>query len=96
MTKFRAGLLALALCSTLSLGACQDTKARQENAQLKAQVADLQKQLGGMGNRVEEVTADRDQLMKENAALKKENDRLKARRGGTRKAKSKRHHHRAK
>jgi regulator of replication initiation timing len=95
MTKFRAGLLVLALCSALPLCACQDTKTRQENQQLKAQVADLQKQLGGMGNRVEEVTADRDQLMKENAALKKENNRLKGKRRGARTTKSRKRHHRS-
>jgi len=94
MTEFRAGLLALALCSALSLGACQDTKARQENVQLKAQVADLQKQLGEMGNRVDEATTAKNELMKENADLKQENDRLKARHGGAKKAKSKRHHRR--
>jgi regulator of replication initiation timing len=93
MTKFRAGLLALTLCSALSLGACQDTKARQENVLLKAQVADLQKQLGGMGNRVDEATMAKNELVKENAELKRENDRLKARHGGTKKAKSKKHHH---
>jgi len=94
MTKFRVGLLALTLCSGLSLGACQDTKARQENVQLKAQVADLQKQLGEMGNRVDEATTAKNELMKENADLKQENDRLKARHGGAKKAKSKRHHRR--
>ena len=96
MTKFRVGLLAIALCSVLWLSACQDTKTRQENVQLKAQVADLQKQLGEMGNRVDEATTTKNELTKENADLKAENDRLKARHGGTRKAKSKRRHHRAK
>lgn len=95
MTRFRAGLVALALCSVVSLGACQDTKARQENVQLKAQVADLQKQLGEMGNRVDEATMAKNELMKENAELKQENERLKAKHGGTKKAKSKRRHHRA-
>jgi septal ring factor EnvC (AmiA/AmiB activator) len=96
MTKFRAGLLAVALCSGLSLGACQNTKMQQENQQLKTQVADLQKQLGEMGNRVDEATTAKNELTKENAELKAENDRLKARHGGTKKAKSKRRHHRAK
>ena len=95
MTKFRVGLLAVALCSVLSLSACQDAKTRQENVQLKAQVADLQKQLGEMGNRVDEATTAKNELTKENAELKAENDRLKARHGGTKKAKSKRRHHRA-
>src|SRR5487761_700017 len=95
MTKFRAGLLALALCAGLSLGACQYAKMQQESQQLKAQVVDLQKQLGEMGNRVDEATTAKNELTKENAELKQENDRLKARHSGTRKAKSKRHHRRA-
>lgn len=49
----------------LSLTACQDTKARQENEQLKAQVAGLVKESADLGNRVDELT-------KENAALKQE------------------------
>lgn len=95
MTKFRAGLLAVALCSVLSFSACQDTKARQENVQLKAQVADLQKQLGEMGNRVDEATTAKNELTKENAELKAENDRLKGKRHGARTTKSRRRHHRA-
>ncbi len=63
-----AGLL---LALALSLMACQDTKARQENEQLKAQVQQLQKDKSELGNRV-------DGLTKENAALKEENERLKA------------------
>ena len=56
----------------LSLTACKDTKTLQENEQLKAQVADLQKQNGEMGNNLETVTAARDALTKENEALKAE------------------------
>jgi peptidoglycan hydrolase CwlO-like protein len=48
---------------------CKDTKTLQENEQLKTQVADLQKQVGEMGNNLETVTADRDNLKKENEAL---------------------------
>lgn len=92
--KFRAGLLAAALCSVLSLCACQDTKTRQENVQLKAQVADLQKQLGAMGNRVDEATTEKNELTKENAELKAENGRLKAKRHGAKTTKSRRRHHR--
>jgi regulator of replication initiation timing len=69
---------------------------QQENQQLKTQVADLQKQLGEMGNRVDQATTTQNQLTKENADLKAENDRLQARHGGTKKAKSKRHHRRGK
>ena len=61
--------LALAVALSLSLTACKDTKTLQENEQLKAQVADLQKQNGQMGNDLETVTAARDALAKENAAL---------------------------
>ncbi len=59
---------AVALC--LSLIACKDTKTLQENEQLKARVAELQKENGQMGNNLETVTADRDALAKENAVLK--------------------------
>ena len=61
--------LAVAIVLSLGLTACKDTKTLQENEQLKAQVADLQKQNGQMGNDLETVTASRDALAKENAAL---------------------------
>jgi septal ring factor EnvC (AmiA/AmiB activator) len=67
-TAWASFVLAVALC-VLST-ACKDTKTLQENEQLKAQVADLQKQVGEMGNNLETVTADRDNLKKENEALK--------------------------
>jgi cell division protein FtsB len=59
----------VAVVLSLSLTACKDTKTLQENEQLKAQVADLQKQNGEMGNNLETVTAARDALSKENEAL---------------------------
>ena len=62
----------VAVVLSLSLAACKDTKTLQENEQLKAQVADLQKQNGEMGNNLETVTAARDALMKENDSLKAE------------------------
>jgi len=62
------GLAALGLCLT----GCKDTKTLQENQQLKAQVAELQKENGQLGNDVETLTADRDQLTKENSALQAE------------------------
>ena len=64
--------LVVAVALSLSLNACKDTKTLQENEQLKAQVADLQKQNGEMGNNLETVTAARDALMKENESLKAE------------------------
>ena len=62
----------LILAAGLSLfsTACKDTKTLQENEQLKTQVADLQKQLGQAGNNLDTVTADRDNLKKENEDLK--------------------------
>jgi cell division protein FtsB len=59
----------VAVVLSLSLTACKDTKTLQQNEQLKAQVADLQKQNGEMGNNLETVTAARDALSKENEAL---------------------------
>jgi regulator of replication initiation timing len=64
--------LLLAVAVGLSLSACQDTKAREENEQLKAHVLQLQKDAGELGNRI-------DVLTKENADLKAEIARLKAR-----------------
>ena len=73
MTR-KSTLASLVVAVVLSLGmtACKDTKTLQENEQLKAQVADLQKQNGEMGNNLETVTAARDALMKENDSLKAE------------------------
>jgi hypothetical protein len=62
--------LVVAIGLSLCLTACKDTKTLQENEQLKAQVADLQKQNGELGNNLESVTAARDALIKENATLK--------------------------
>ena len=62
--------LAMAVALSLSMTACKDTKTLQENDELKAKVAELQKENGQMGNDLETVTADRDALKKENAALK--------------------------
>src|SRR6266436_8257731 len=59
-----------AVILSLSLTACKDTKTLQENEQLKAQVADLRKQNGEMGNNLETVTAARDALTQENESLK--------------------------
>lgn len=61
-----------AVVLSLSLTACRDTKTLQENEQLKAQVAQLQKENGQLGNDIETVTAARDALTKENSALQAE------------------------
>jgi hypothetical protein len=80
------GLLAAVVLS-LSLTACKDTKALQENEQLKTQVAQLQKENGQLGNTIETVTAARDELAKENGALQAE---LKQKRSGAKAATRKR------
>ena len=63
-----AGLV-LAVVLSSFLTACKDTQTLQENDQLKAQVAELQKENGQLGNTLETVTAARDALTKENEAL---------------------------
>ena len=70
--------LVVAVALSLSLTACKDTKTLQENEQLKAQVADLQKQNGQMGNNLETVTAARDALTQENDSLKAQIKALKS------------------
>jgi len=62
--------LAVAMVLCLPLTACKDTKTLQENEQLKAQVAELQKENGQLGNDLETMTAARDDLAKENEKLK--------------------------
>ena len=76
--------LLFALALVLSMMGCEDTKARQENEQLKAHVAELVKEGGDLQNRVGELT-------QENAALKQENDQLK-KRAKTKKTKKSKHH----
>jgi regulator of replication initiation timing len=70
MRKNAVASLLLAASLVLPLAACQDTKARQENEQLKTQVADLQKQNTDLSSRV-------DALAKENSELSAENEKLK-------------------
>ena len=62
---------------SLLLASCKDTKTLQENEQLKAKVADLQKQNGELGNNLETITAARDSLERENESLKAEIKALK-------------------
>jgi peptidoglycan hydrolase CwlO-like protein len=61
--------LILAVVLSSSLTACTDTKTVQENQQLKAQMAELQKENGQLENSLETVTAARDALTKENEEL---------------------------
>ena len=76
--------LGLAVALGLTLAACQDTKARQENEQLKAQVLQLQKDAGDLGNKI-------DVLTKENTDLKAEVERLKEKKPVKKSSKSKHH-----
>jgi septal ring factor EnvC (AmiA/AmiB activator) len=85
MSKYSSGLLTLALCSLFAVGGCQDKKVVQENEQLKAHVAELQQELGDMGNRVDEATKTNEDLMKEVAAVTAENARLKRNRAASQK-----------
>jgi peptidoglycan hydrolase CwlO-like protein len=82
--------LAVAVMLSLPLTACKDTKTLQENEQLKAQVAELQKENGQLGNELETMTAARDALTKENEKLKAEMKPRKAKHSG-RKAASRKH-----
>jgi peptidoglycan hydrolase CwlO-like protein len=82
--------LVIAVVLSLSLTACKDTKTLQENEQLKAHVAELQKENGELGNNLETVTAARDALTKENDALKAEMKAKKTKRSGTRASKRRR------
>ncbi|HEY2119990.1 MAG TPA: hypothetical protein VGH37_12445 [Candidatus Acidoferrum sp.] len=77
------GLL-FAVALGLSLIGCEDTKARQENEQLKARVAELVKESGDLGNQV-------DALTQENATLKQENEQLK-KKPKSKKTKKSKHH----
>jgi regulator of replication initiation timing len=86
MRKNTMASLLLAVALGLPLIACEDTKAREENEQLKAHVAELVKNNGDLGNRV-------DALTQENTALKQENERLKAKKAQTKSSKTKHHRH---
>jgi hypothetical protein len=70
MRKYSIAAFLATMVLSLFLTACKDTKALQENEQLKAQVAQLQKDNGVLGNQLETLTADRNALAKENEALK--------------------------
>lgn len=80
----------MAVLLSLPLTACKDTKTLQENEQLKAQVAELQKENGQLGNDLETMTADRDALTKENDKLKAEMKARKTKHSATKVASRKR------
>jgi FtsZ-binding cell division protein ZapB len=81
-------ILGMAAMLSLPLAACKDTKTLQENEQLKAKVAELQKENGQVGNDLETMTAARDALAKENEKLKAE---LKAKKHPAKKTARKKH-----
>jgi hypothetical protein len=82
---------AAALVLSLPLTACKDTKTLQENEQLKAHVAELQKENGQLGNDLEAMTAARDALTKENETLKAELKARKTKHSGKKAPSRKRH-----
>jgi peptidoglycan hydrolase CwlO-like protein len=84
-------ILAVAVVLSLPLTACKDAKTLQENEQLKARVAELQKENGQVGNDLETMTAARDALTKENDKLKAEIKALKTKSSGKKAANRKRH-----
>jgi cell division protein FtsB len=88
-TKRIVGLM-LALAVGLPLTACKDTKTLQENEQLKAHIAQLQKDSGDLGNRVDVLTKENSELKDEIELVKKQCPAKKAK-----KSKTHRHHHRA-
>jgi hypothetical protein len=90
MSKNTFGVFVAAIVLSLMLTACQDTKTLQENQQLKAQVAQLQKENGQLGNDVETATAARDALTKENTVLQAEVNAQKKKRSPT-KASARKH-----
>jgi hypothetical protein len=79
----------MAVALSLSLTACKDTKTLQENEQLKAQVAELQKENVQLGNRLDTATTAGAALAKENDALKSEIKGLRAKHPGTKTSKRK-------
>jgi len=76
-----AGLVVSVVLS-LPLTACKDTKTLEENEQMKAQVAELQKENGQLRNELETMTAARDALTKENEALRSQRKAPKTKRSG--------------
>jgi len=74
--------LAVAVVLSLPLAACKDTKTLEENEQMKAQVAELQKEIVQLRNELETMTAARDALTKENEELKSKMKAQKTKRSG--------------
>jgi septal ring factor EnvC (AmiA/AmiB activator) len=84
--------IAFAALLTLPLTACKDAKTLQENEQLKAKVAELQKDNGQIGNDLDAMTSSRDDLAKENEVLKAQLKACKPKHS-SKKSVSHKHHH---
>ena len=84
MQKNTVACFVLAATLGMPLLGCQDTKARQENVQLKELIV-------GFQNTNSELQVRIDSLTKENAQLKDENERLKASHSKTKPHKPKHH-----
>ena len=82
MRKNTIASLVMAVSLGLTMAACEDAKARQENEQLKAHVAEIEKQNTDLSGQVDALTT-------QNAALKTENEQLKARHAPAKKKKAK-------
>lgn len=78
MRKASVAGLVLAVALGLSAAACEDKQARQENEQLKTQVSTLQKENTDLKGQVEQLTASRDNAVRENEELRAENEKLKS------------------
>ena len=91
MSKNNWAVFAVAVMLSLPFTACKDTKTLQENEHLNAQVAELQKENGQLGNDLETITAARDDLTKENERLRAEIKTLKSKSSGKKSANRKRH-----
>ena len=83
--------LAFSALLTLPLTACKDTKTLQENEQLKAKIAELQKDTGQVGNELDAMTASRDDLARQNEALKAQLNACKSKHSGKKSASHKHH-----
>ena len=82
MRKNTWARIAMAIALSLPLTACKDEKTLQENEQLKAQVAELQKENSQLGNDLETMKVTHDALTKENEKLKAEIKALKSKSSG--------------
>ena len=78
--------LAFTALLSIPLAACKDTRTLQENEQLKAKVAELQKDNGQVGNDLDVMTSSRDDLAKQNEVLKSQLNACKGKHSGKKSA----------